>query len=197
MSRPRPNFILGRGARRTKIAKARTTTPTAPDFKPRPSRMSTTPKLNFPAINLRAAERDGRTTVFDRIRSMYVVLTPEEWVRRHLVEYLIEACGAPLRSIVEEYPVPINSTAQRADVVVVDSSARPLALAECKAPDVPITREVFEQATRYNAVVGARYIILTNGLRHFCFELTAEGYRPLAAFPRLDPSQHTDTSAGR
>ena len=128
--------------------------------------MISTPKLRFPAISLRAAERDGRTLVFDRIRSMWVVLTPEEWVRRH--------------------PVGINSTAQRADVVVLDSSARPLALVECKAPDVAVTRGVFEQATRYNAVVGARYVILTNGLRHFCFERTAEGYRPLDAFPRLD-----------
>ena len=71
-------------------------------------------------------------------------------------------------------------------MVVLDSSARPLALVECKAPDVAVTRGVFEQATRYNAVVGARYVILTNGLRHFCFERTAEGYRPLDAFPRLD-----------
>jgi len=148
--------------------------------------MISTPKLRFPAISLRAAERDGRTLVFDRIRSMWVVLTPEEWVRRHLVEFLISDCGASLRSIVEEYPVGINSTAQRADVVVLDSTARPLALVECKAPDVAVTRGVFEQATRYNAVVGARYVILTNGLRHFCFERTAEGYRPLDAFPRLD-----------
>ena len=102
------------------------------------------------------------------------------------MEFLISDCGASLRSIVEEYPVGINSTAQRADVVVLDSSARPLALVECKAPDVAVTRGVFEQATRYNAVVGARYVILTNGLRHFCFERTAEGYRPLNAFPRLD-----------
>lgn len=151
--------------------------------------MTSTPKLNFPAINLRAIRRQGRTLVFDRIRSMYVVLTPEEWVRRHLVEYLVGECGAQLRSIVEEYPVNINSTAQRADVVVMDSEARPLALAECKAPDIAITREVFGQATRYNAVVGARYVILTNGLRHFCFERTGDGYRPLPAFPRLDGTQ--------
>lgn len=148
--------------------------------------MISTPKLKFPPINLRAVERDGRTLVFDRVRSMFVVLTPEEWVRRHLVEFLISDCGASLRSVVEEYPVEINSTAQRADVVVLDSSARPLALAECKAPDVAVTCGVFEQATRYNAVVGARYVILTNGLRHFCFERTDDGYRSLDAFPRLD-----------
>ena len=148
--------------------------------------MSVFPVLNFPRylFRLRAGERPPK--IWDDIRRQWLVLTPEEWVRRHLVEFLISDCGASLRSIVEEYPVGINSTAQRADVVVLDSSARPLALVECKAPDVAVTRGVFEQATRYNAVVGARYVILTNGLRHFCFERTAEGYRPLDAFPRLD-----------
>ncbi len=149
--------------------------------------MNSYPKLNFPPVKLRARDSHGRTTVFDRVRSLYVVLTPEEWVRRHVVEYLVGHCGAPLRSIVEEYPVNVNSAAQRADVVVVDSAARPLALVECKAPGVRITSDVFEQATRYNAVLGARYVILTNGMRHFCFEHTAEGYVAMSAFPDLSP----------
>ena len=148
-------------------------------------------KLNFPAIKLNACEKDERTMVFDRVRNIYVVLTPEEWVRRHLVEYLISHCGAPLRSIVEEYPVNLNSMAQRADVVVVDSSASPLMLAECKAASVnfnnkEVLQEVFLQLTRYNAIVKARYITITNGLRHFCWEHTPEGYMPLQNFPRLD-----------
>ena len=152
--------------------------------------MNSTPKLNFPPINLRAKRDNDRTLVFDNVRSMYVVLTPEEWVRRHLVELLIAGCGAPLRSIVEEYPVNINSTPQRADVVVMDSSATPLLLAECKAPDInfedkKVVSEVFAQASRYNAVVGARYIVLTNGLKHFCFEQSQSKYTPLASFPKL------------
>ena len=152
--------------------------------------MNSTPKLNFPPINLRAKRDNDRTLVFDNVRSMYVVLTPEEWVRRHLVEFLIADCGAPLRSIVEEYSVNINSTPQRADVVVMDSSATPLLLAECKAPDInfedkKVVSEVFAQASRYNAVVGARYIVLTNGLKHFCFEQRQSGYLPLTSFPKL------------
>ena len=152
--------------------------------------MNSTPKLNFPPINLRAKRDNDRTLVFDNVRSMYVVLTPEEWVRRHLVEFLIADCGAPLRSIVEEYSVNINSTPQRADVVVMDSSATPLLLAECKAPDInfedkKVVSEVFAQASRYNAVVGAHYIVLTNGLKHFCFEQSQSKYTPLASFPKL------------
>ena len=143
------------------------------------------PKLNFPAIKLRAQRQNGRTLVFDQVRNIYVVLTPEEWVRRHLVEYLIKYCNAPLRSIIEEYPVELNGMAQRADVVVVDSSGQPLLLAECKAPEVKITQATVLQATRYTAVVGARYIILTNGLTHYCCERTDEGYIQRQTFPQL------------
>lgn len=152
--------------------------------------MNSTPKLNFPAINLRAKSENGRTLVFDEVRRMYVVLTPEEWVRRHLVAFLISHCGAELRSIIEEYPVALNSMAQRADVVIIGNNAQPLLLAECKAPDInlsnkEILQEVYAQATRYNAVVKAPYIIITNGLRHFCFEQGPEGYKALASFPKL------------
>ena len=148
------------------------------------------PKLNFPAIKLRAQRQNGRTLVFDQVRNIYVVLTPEEWVRRHLVEYLIKYCNAPLRSIIEEYPVELNGMAQRADVVVVDNAAQPILLAECKAPDVNLKnkdtlREVFAQATRYNAVVQARYVVITNGLSHFCYEHSSNQYTPLTAFPKL------------
>ena len=152
--------------------------------------MESMPKLNLPPINLRAKSDNGRTLVFDDVRSAYVVLTPEEWVRRHLVSFLVNNCGAPLRSIIEEYPVCINSMPQRADTVVMDAEARPFILVECKATDIDFANrktlsEVFEQATRYNAVVGARYLILSNGLQHFCFEHSTEGYTPLRAFPRV------------
>jgi hypothetical protein len=147
--------------------------------------MNLTPKLNFPPINLRATKDKERVMVFDNIRRMYVVLTPEEWVRRHLVEFLVTHCNAPRLSIVEEYPVNINSTAQRADVVVMDNSAHPLALVECKAPDIKIDSTVFEQATRYNAVVQARYVILTNGMEHYCYEFADSAYQPINAFPKL------------
>lgn len=152
--------------------------------------MNYTPKLNFPSINLRAMENNGHTLVFNRIRSTYIVLTPEEWVRRHLVEFLIAHCKAPLRSIIEEYPVSINGMAQRADVVVMGNNAQPLLLAECKAPDIDFKnsntlQEVFMQASRYNAILKARYVVLTNGLQHFCYEYRDNGYIALNHFPEL------------
>ncbi len=154
------------------------------------STMNYTPKLNFPNINLRAKEDNGHILVYNRIRSMYIVLTPEEWVRRHLVEFLILHCKAPLRSIVEEHPVSINGMAQRADVVVMDNNARPLLLAECKSPDIDfsnnhVLHEVFLQASRYNAILKARYVVLTNGIQHFCYECCNNEYVALKHFPVL------------
>lgn len=147
--------------------------------------MEKPPKLNFPAIKLRATEQNGHTMVFDTVRNIYVVLTPEEWVRRHLVEFLINSCEVPLRSIIEEYPVDLNGMAQRADVVVMSSEARPLILAECKAADITIGHDTLLQATRYNAVVGAQYIIVTNGLTHYCYELSDQGYKQMTCFPKF------------
>ena len=143
------------------------------------------PKLSFPAVKLRIVLREGRTLVWDSLRGMYLVLTPEEWVRRHLIEYLISSCGAhPLR-IVQEYAVALNGSPQRADVVVVDENGHPLLLAECKAGDVVIDEKTFAQAVRYNSVLDARYIILTNGMRHYCFEFREGRYIPLSGFPSL------------
>lgn len=96
--------------------------------------MSSYPKLNFPAVKLRASRRGDRTLVWDDLRAMWLVLTPEEWVRRHLIAYLETGCGAARRRIVQEYPVAMNGAPQRADVVVVDDDAQPLVLCECKAP---------------------------------------------------------------
>lgn len=81
------------------------------------------PELNFPAVELRRIERDGRTYVPDVVRGGYLVLTPEEWVRRHVIGYLTGYCGVELRTVMTEYPVDLNGTPQRADVVVADTSA--------------------------------------------------------------------------
>ncbi len=142
-------------------------------------------KLNFPAIHLRARHRGTAVEVWDSLRGIYLVLTPEEWVRQHLTAYLSSHCGVETMRIVAEYAVPLNGQPQRADIVVVDDNGAPLILAECKAPDIAIDRHVFAQAVRYNSVLGARYIILTNGLRHHCFEFDGTEYHPMASFPRL------------
>ncbi len=147
--------------------------------------MSLFPRLNFPAIKLRARRRDDGVEVWCDNRGAWLVLTPEEWVRRHLVAYLTDGCGAHPMRIVEEYAVRLNGQTQRADAVVVGDDGRPLLVAECKAPGVGIDRQALAQAVRYNSVLGARYVVLTDGMRHYCYERREGDYVPLDGFPRL------------
>ena len=147
--------------------------------------MTALPKLNFPPVRFRARRRGEGVEVWDALRGIYLVLSPEEWVRQHLIAYLVASCGVQPKRIVEEYPVPLNGQPQRADVVVVGDRAEPLILAECKAPDVTIGERTLAQAVRYNSVLGARFIVLTNGLKHFCWECREGRYEQLADFPNL------------
>ncbi|WP_290540691.1 type I restriction enzyme HsdR N-terminal domain-containing protein [Alistipes sp.] len=147
--------------------------------------MSGLPKLNFPAIRLRARRRGDDVEVWDSLRGIYLVLTPEEWVRQHLIAYLTADCGVQPKRIVQEYAVALNGQPQRADVVVVGDRAEPLLLAECKAPSVAINERTLAQAVRYNSVLRARYVVLTNGLRHYCYEYRDGAYAQLGGFPDL------------
>ena len=147
--------------------------------------MPALPKLNFPAIRLRARRREGQVEVWDDLRGIYLVLTPEEWVRRHLIAYLVSHCGVLPKRVVQEYAVPVNGQPQRADVVVVGDRAEPLVLAECKAPEIRIDERTLAQAVRYNSVLGARYLVLTNGRSHYCYELVEGEYRQCDRFPSI------------
>lgn len=148
--------------------------------------MSDFPKLKFPAVILTIHEKEGKRYIPDRVRGGYLVLTPEEWVRRHVIEYLISWCGVELQRVVTEYPVLLNGQPQRADIVVVGRDGTPQLLVECKAADVKISQDVLDQAVRYNSVVGAQYIMLTNGMDLFCFERSNDGiYHKLNSFPQL------------
>ena len=117
------------------------------------------------------------------------MLTPEEWVRQHLIRLLVERGGVPPGNVSQEYPVALSGAAQRADVVVTGRDGRPCLLAECKAPDVPLGREVFAQAVRYNSVVAAPYVLITNGLLHCCSSLdrSTGRYAVVEGLPDLSP----------
>ena len=143
------------------------------------------PKLNLPACRLRVTERAGATHVWDALRGRWLVLTPEEWVRRHVVAFLSEGAGVVAANICQEYPVDMNGAPQRADIVVTGSDGRPRMLVECKAPGVAVCGSTLDQAFRYNAVLGARYVMLTNGLDHYLYEVAGGEYSPLKDFPDL------------
>ena len=145
--------------------------------------MSKPPKLNLPPIRLRAKSEGGRDYVWDVVRGTFLVLTPEEWVRQHILGYLINHLNIPPQRISLEHPVELNGMAQRADIVVFGEDAEPDILVECKAPEIAISEATLAQAVRYNSVVKARYIMLSNGLETSIYTVTDEGkYRLIKKF---------------
>jgi len=113
--------------------------------------------------------------VFDRIRRKHVALTPEEWVRQHLINYLIEHLGYRPSLISVEARLKLNRMTRRTDVVCWAGPLKPWLIAECKAPDVDLSQAVLDQALRYNTVLNARYVLITNGLVHVCYEMPGNG----------------------
>ena len=144
--------------------------------------MSEEVKLAFPAISSPIKECEDGKLIWDSLRRKWLVLTPEEWVRQHVIGWLVSEKHIPELRISQEYPVNINGQHQRADIVVINERAQPLILVECKAPEVAIDNEVVMQAIRYNSVVKARYIVLTNGLKLYCFEHADGQYRAVKEF---------------
>jgi predicted type IV restriction endonuclease len=124
--------------------------------------------LAFPEypFEVRTDER-GRRQVLDSVRRRFVRLTPEEWVRQHLLRYLAER-GYPLGLTSVEKKLEAAGYAWRADIVVSDRRGQPLLVAECKAPGIAIKQSAFDQAARYNLSAGARCLVITNGLTHYC-----------------------------
>ena len=144
--------------------------------------MPDTVKLKFPPISARLKVVDGQKHIWDALRQKWLVLTPEEWVRQHVISWLIECKEVPALRISQEYPVNINGQHQRADIVVIDEVAKPHILVECKAPEVAIDQEVVMQAIRYNAIIGAKFILLTNGVKLYCYEYADGKYRAVKEF---------------
>jgi len=127
-------------------------------------------KLNFPLIELKTKVQDEKIYCFDVIRKKYLLLTPEEWVRQHLVHYLV-AIDYPKGLIAMESGLRFNNLAKRTDIVVRDREGQVFMLVECKAPSIKLTQKVIEQASVYNQVLNAKYLAITNGMSWYCFEM--------------------------
>ena len=140
-------------------------------------------ELNLPPFEKKITQKDNKAFILDVIRRQYVALTPEEWVRQHVINYMLTECGFLPQQIITEYPVNINGMAQRADIVVMGDDMRPFLVVECKEPNIKIGDEVLRQVVRYNSVLGCRYIALTNGLTTYCYEHDGEKYSPIKSFP--------------
>ena len=130
--------------------------------------------LNLPPYETKITEREGKRQILDILRRSFVALTPEEWVRQHFVHYLLEHNGYPAALMANEVAITLNGTKRRCDTVVYDRLLRPRAIIEYKAPEVKITKEVFAQISRYNLKLKVEYLIISNGLQHYCCRMDYE-----------------------
>lgn len=145
-------------------------------------------KLNLPDYDFRIKTEDDRTLIFDGIRKKFVVLTPEEWVRQHFIEYLKKEKNYPENLMAVEKQITVNGMQRRFDLLVYTRNGQPLLIAEFKAPEIKITQETFDQVVRYNMALRVEKVIVSNGLQHFACEIdyskNSFAYLPeIPAFP--------------
>jgi type I site-specific restriction endonuclease len=123
--------------------------------------------LHLPAYRFNIKKQNDRTVIFDRLRKRFVALTPEEWVRQNVVEFLIVEKEFPAGLMANEVSLHQNGLKKRCDTVVYDKNKMPLLLAEFKAPDVVVSQETFDQIMRYNLILKVPFLLVSNGVHHF------------------------------
>ena len=124
--------------------------------------------LNLPSYPAKILKRNGKNVIFDTLRQKYVALTPEEWVRQHFVHFLTDFKGYPKGLLANEIQLDLNGTKKRCDTVLFNKDLSAKMIVEYKAPNIEITQAVFDQITRYNMVLKVEYLIVSNGIRHYC-----------------------------
>ncbi len=124
--------------------------------------------LNLPSYDVKIERRDNKDFIWDFIRKKYYRLTKEEWVRQHFLNFLVKHNGFPVSLIGVERKIMVNNMEKRFDILVFKSTGEPQIIIECKAPEIHITQQTFMQASNYNTVLKAPYLVITNGLEHHC-----------------------------
>jgi type I site-specific restriction endonuclease len=142
-------------------------------------------KLNLPEYSFRIKITEGKSFIFDSLRKKYVRLTPEEWVRQNFVQFLIVEKKYSVSLMTVEALVKVNNNPQRADLVIFDRSGSPILVAEFKAPEVKISQQTFDQIVRYNMQLKVPFLIVSNGLEHYCCRINYDdnSYAFLAEIP--------------
>ena len=142
--------------------------------------------LRFPSYTFRFKNSKNKVAIFDEIRKKFIILTPEEWVRQHVVQYLLLDKSYPKSWINVERQIKINGLIKRYDVVVYNPDGSLFLLVECKAPEIKISQHTFDQIARYNLALKADYLMVTNGLEHyFCqMDFENESYHFLQELPK-------------
>ena len=134
-------------------------------------------QLNLPSYDFKIKKQNGKLYIFDILRKKYIYLTPEEWVRQHFVHYLINEHQYPKSLIQIERGLLYNQIAKRTDLVIYDKSGNPFITVECKAADIALTQSTIDQAAQYNYILKAPYLLITNGIDTFCYNILLEEKR--------------------
>ncbi len=144
-------------------------------------------QLNFPEYTFRFKNSENKVSIFDEIRKKFIILNPEEWVRQHVVQFLIIEKKYPKSYINVEKVLKINELTKRYDIVIFDSEGKIHLLVECKAPEIKINQTTFDQIARYNLTLKAKYLMVTNGLNnYFCkMDFENEQYIFLESLPEF------------
>ena len=130
--------------------------------------------INLPSFHIKVIDRNGKLAVFDTLRKRYVALTPEEWVRQHFINYLITCKSYPASLLANEITLTFNGMTRRCDSVLYRRDLTPQLIIEYKAPHIPITQKTFDQICSYNMILQVGYLIVSNGMTHYCCKINYE-----------------------
>ena len=128
-------------------------------------------RLNLPGFKIKLSGTIQKPMIYDILRRKHVALTPEEWVRQHFIHYMIECKSYPASLMANEVSLKYGSKSLRADTVLYNRSLKPIMIMEYKAPDISITRNVFDQISAYNLLLHVDYLIMSNGMQHYCCKM--------------------------
>jgi len=149
--------------------------------------------LNLPPFPFKISDSNGQLTLFDEIRKKHVIITPEEWVRQHFVQYLINQKKYPRSLIKLEGGLRLNGLPKRTDIVVFNPAGEKILMVECKAPSVNINQKVFDQVARYNITHKIAILAVTNGLQHYycTIDFEKQGYQFIENLPEYNGNSNT------
>ncbi|MEA3477362.1 MAG: type I restriction enzyme HsdR N-terminal domain-containing protein [Bacteroidota bacterium] len=131
-------------------------------------------RLNLPEYDLKTQQSGDKLMIFDIIRKKYVALTKEEWVRQHFIHYMIQEKGFPLSLISVERGLKLLKMQKRYDIVIFNNKGEPKLIVECKSPEISVSQDAFDQAARYNMGLKVDYMIISNGIDHYCCKINYE-----------------------
>lgn len=131
-------------------------------------------KLNFPPYSFNIRKNKEYLEIYCKNRKKWLKLTPEEWVRQHTVEFLMDYCKVKPELIANEMALPLNGMTKRCDTVIFNNQMKPILLCEYKAAHISINQKVFDQIFSYNRELGVPLLLITNGLKHFCIDMREE-----------------------